>query len=105
MKVAKDYYGLGGSTFEEFAGYGNRSMNVLPQLIGRKWDNCALAWVHTLRPSKIRVSTGELYCDAHMWRVTIIVDENDIIQSIMQECRFGFIDHEHWRELQEDRIR
>lgn len=65
--------------------FGHLSVEVLPCLKGKKWDEVALAYVHTLRPTSIRVTTGEVKADARDWRVTVIVDEQDIIQEVTQE--------------------
>jgi hypothetical protein len=58
------------------------TMPVLEFLKGMPLNNLALAYMHALRPSKIRVSTGCVTCDATQDRITVIVDDNDIIQSI-----------------------
>jgi hypothetical protein len=65
--------------------FGYMYIDVLPILIGKKWNQYSLGMIHSLRPSSIRVSTGTVTCDAQRWRVTIIVDENDIIKSVKQE--------------------
>jgi len=67
-------------------------VNVLEFLKGKKWDNIALSYVHSLRPSSIRVTTGCQTCDAWTWRVTVIVDKDDIIQEISQEVEVGLPD-------------
>jgi len=38
-----------------------------------------------LRPSAVRISRGELHTDAMTWRVSVVVDENDVIEDIEQE--------------------
>ena len=54
-------------------GYTVRS-NVLPELHGMPLDNLALAFIHSLRPSSIRVSKdGCVCCDAQAWRVTVFL--------------------------------
>jgi len=64
---------------------GWKTIKVLEFLNNKPWDEVALAYVHALRPSSIRVTTGGIYLDARVWRVTVYVDDNDIIQSITQE--------------------
>ena len=63
---------------------------VIPQLEflwGQPWNNLALSYVTALRPSKIRVSTGNLTLDALTWRVTVILEkDNRTIKRIEQEC-------------------
>jgi len=63
------------------------SIEVLEFLKGTKWGEVALTYVSSLRPSSIRVTTGDTKCDARVWRVTVYVDENDIIQEIIQEVQ------------------
>ena len=65
---------------------------VLEFLKGRKWDKIALAYVHSLRPSGIRVITNWMTADAYSWRVTVVVDSDDIIQKISQEVEVGLPD-------------
>jgi len=63
---------------------------VLPLLKGRPWDNYALAWVHGLRPSRIRVIDGAEHCDAWLWRVTVYIDpETRLITEITQEIEIA----------------
>lgn len=72
---------------------------VLPFLTGRRWDRYALAWVHGLRPSTIRVVDGEEHMDARSWRVTVYVDNaTKLIEKITQEIDvacFGDIKNGH----------
>ena len=65
---------------------------VLEFLKGRKWDKIALGYVHSLRPSGIRVIMNWMTADAHSWRVTVVVDSDDIIQKISQEVEVGLPD-------------
>jgi len=59
---------------------------VLQFLTGKPWDEVALAYVHALRPTSIRVvGDSEQSCDARTWRVTVYVDNKDIIENIEQE--------------------
>ncbi len=61
------------------------SIRVLEFLTGYPWDDMALGWVHGLRPSFIRVVDGAETCDAQPWRVTVYVNDKNIITSIRQE--------------------
>jgi len=88
-KAMKDYHSTHAVTYERPASVSFTVIDVLPFLRGRKWDDKALAFVHTLRPSYIRVTTGEEKCDARTWRVTVHVDNADVIQSIHQEVEVG----------------
>ena len=85
----KDHHSKGAVTYEPPHLRSYCSIDVLPFLIGRKWDGRALAFVHCLRPSYIRVTSGEETSDAKCWRVTVHVDANDIIRSIDQEVQVG----------------
>lgn len=87
-----DYYCGQGKDYEnsKLIATGWALIRVLPELTGLPWDEFALNYVHVLRPSKIRVSGGKsksrgFTCDAHTWRVSIVLDDNDIIKYIDQE--------------------
>ena len=63
---------------------------VLEFLNGRLWDNMALNVVHSLRPSCIRVTTGEITSNFCTWRVTIYLEQDQrIIRRIEQEVEVG----------------
>lgn len=64
---------------------GYSDIEVLPFLKGKKWDEIAVGYVHGLRPSQIRVTTGMCKLNAHVWRVTVFIDEEDTIERITQE--------------------
>lgn len=68
---------------------GYASIECLSFLKGLPWDERALDFVHALRPSCIRVVQREVTCDAILWRVTVEVDGNDVIQHISQEVEVG----------------
>ncbi len=89
MKTAKDYYSTHMVSYEEPDSLGFMVLEVLPMLKGMKWDDEALAIVHSLRPSCIRVTDGRTKCDARTWRVTVYVDEENIIHYIEQEVEVG----------------
>ena len=65
---------------------------VLPFLKGHSWDEIALACVHSLRPSRIRVTSGAVTCDACPWRVTVFMDANNQIERIEQEVEVGCVE-------------
>ncbi len=83
------YYTHHMEAFEKFNSRGNMSIDMLSFLIGKQWDDVALAYIHALRPSSIRVTTGMKTLDCRTWRVTVIVDVNDLIKSIQQEVEVG----------------
>ena len=83
------YRGSNGEYYKSPGGGGYAVLPIFPFLVGQPWDNIALAVVSTLEPRKIRVTQGVMTCDAPSRRVTVIVDENDIIQSIRWEANFS----------------
>lgn len=73
---------------------GYTTINVLQFLYGRPWDEIALAYVHALRPSKIRVNNADCWkLDATNWRVSILLEADDrTIKRIWQEVAVGLPD-------------
>lgn len=67
--------------------YGN--VNILPDLIGKRWDDDALKLCHSARPSMIRVTAGEETTDAILWRITVRTSEKGIIESVTQEAEIA----------------
>jgi hypothetical protein len=66
-------------------------LRVLPELYGRPWDVRAMNLIDALRPSRVRVSAGELKTDSFPWRVTVMLDGAGlgIIKWIEQEVTVG----------------
>lgn len=91
MMHAKDYENGNGAPYEPIDHRSFLSIRVLEFLNGRPWDDLALNLVHSLRPSSIRVTTGEVKCDARTWRVTVYVSKDNIIQKIRQEVEVGLL--------------
>jgi hypothetical protein len=87
----KDYRSSHAVPYERPSRIGFTAIDVLPFLVGRKWDEHALAFVHTLRPSSIRVTDGEEKSDTYRWRVTVHIDKDETIQSIVQEVEVGLV--------------
>ena len=85
----KDYHHRQGVSYERPPGRGFDTLAVLQFLRGKKWDALALAYVHSLRPSSIRVSKGEMTLDGMLWRVTVRVSDDDEILNITQEVEVG----------------
>ena len=89
---AKDFYSTHmvpydkDEVFEGRRGY--KSIRLLEFLEGKPWDDVALAFVHSLRPSSIRVTSTGIKLDARTWRVTVYVDD-DFIEKISQEVEVG----------------
>lgn len=61
------------------------TIKVLQFLYGRKCDDLILSYIHALRPSAIRITSGYVTCDAMTWRVTVFVDSKNKVKSIEQE--------------------
>jgi hypothetical protein len=61
------------------------SIPVLEFLKGYPYDDFAKAYIFGLSPSTVRVSTGDITCDAYTDRVTVFVDDTNIIYNIVQE--------------------
>jgi len=88
--------------YEEPDDIGHDCIEVLPFLVGRPWDQCALNYVHSVQPSGIRVAdpnTG-ITLDAQPWRVTVHLgnDYRTIIR-IMQEVEVGCVGAKHGHGL------
>jgi len=95
----KDYHSTHMVKYERPASIGWTCVETLPFLIGRKWNQLALNYVHSLRPSSIRVTTGVVKLDAQSWRVTVYVDDNDIIEKIEQEVEVGSVGYNNAYEM------
>jgi len=76
---------LGVKYDDEAQATGYTDIEVLPFLKGKKWDEIAVGYVHGVRPDTIRVTTGMCKANAHPWRVTVIVDDENTILKITQE--------------------
>jgi hypothetical protein len=88
MKTAKDYYTT--HLFEPFEWSGGcNPISIAPQLIGRLWDDLALGILHAYNPTYIRVTEGDIKCDARLGRITVWVTDQNIIESIDQEVEIG----------------
>lgn len=106
------YLGAQGSPYDKsyLKSHGSCCVEVLPFLKGRKWNNLALAWVHCLRPSSIRVGVSQT-ADSIPYRVSVTLGPNKTIVEITQEVQVAFCsgydlrritDHQGTGELLED---
>lgn len=68
------------------------TIECLSFLKGRPWDAVALGYIHGLRPTSIRVTTGLQTLDARVGRVTVRVNKDHIIEHISQEIQVGLPD-------------
>lgn len=90
MKRPADYLTHHMEPYEAFGRTSALSIEVLSFLNGRPWDWVALAYVHALRPSSIRVTEGGVTCDSRRWRVTVYLKEGTrLINRITQEVEVG----------------
>lgn len=83
-----DYLSTSGNRYVGPDRRGYTSIPVLPQLWGEPWNEIALAYVHALRPSLVRVVHAEETTDAVCWRVTVYL-KGERIESIEQEVEVG----------------
>lgn len=67
----------------QYGGY--TVIKVLPELVGLPLSDLVFGWLQAVRPSCIRITRGVVNCDSRHWRVTVTVDENDVITDIEQE--------------------
>lgn len=81
----KDYRSECGIKYDPPDRFGYTILHPLDFLRHSPWDEIALAYVHALRPSFIRVTEDAITLDARLWRVTIYVDKNNTILDIEQE--------------------
>ncbi len=91
-KHADEYYTTHMESFSEFYHRGWKCIKVLEFLNGKQWDDIALGYVHSLRPSSIRVTEGMITLDARIWRVTVYIDKENVIDYITQEVIVGLPD-------------
>jgi len=87
-----EYYDTHMVEFTQFYHRGWKSIKVLDFLNGKQWDDIALGYVHALRPSSIRVTKGTIKLDARVWRVTVYINEDNVINYISQEVVVGLPD-------------
>lgn len=79
------------------------TLDVLPELYGKPYNNYALNKIHALRPSSIRVTSGGVTCDSRRWRVTVILKDDDItIWKIYQEVEFGAVGDGEYKDVSND---
>ena len=67
--------------------YSWTSVGVLPELIGRPWNDITMCYVLSLEPAAIRVSDGCVTLDNSVGRITVIINDSNIIQKIYKEVQ------------------
>lgn len=81
--------------FKGHSRYGFCVVDVLHFLKDKPWDDVALAFVESLRPTHLRiVSPGKgIQLDSQTWRVTVYLNEDDkTIKWIQQEVQVALPD-------------
>jgi hypothetical protein len=80
------------SQFKYFTKYGYTSIDCLEFLKGQPYDELAMGYVQSLRPSMVRICKDRATLDMRQWRVTIWLDEKSNIKRIEQEVHVGLPD-------------
>ena len=70
---------------------GRTTVQVLPFLVGKPWNNLAINWLRSLRSDDIRVTYDSVNLDYKPWRVTVYLNADNTIHNIMQEVEVGLI--------------
>lgn len=81
--------------------YSFTSVGVLPELIGKPWNEITMCYVLSLEPTAIRVSDGMVTLDSHTGRITVIVNDENNIQEIYKEVRIPIPDDMFASDLQQ----
>lgn len=90
IKEYKDYYCNYGIELSPVVTPSSAIVETLQFLVGSRLDEVVFEWIEILRPSLLRVvnlQSSQIpasFWNKH-WRVTIIVNDADVIQSIVQE--------------------
>jgi hypothetical protein len=76
--------------------YGCLCLPVLHFLWGQPWNGLAKCFVHSLRPSAVRIAHDEVKTDSQPWRVTVWLDGYGKVDRVEQECEVGLLArHQH----------
>lgn len=83
-----------GRMFEPWSRRGFLSIEPLAFLHGKPWNDIALAYVHALRPTRVRVVQDSAQMNSERWRVTVWLEKDGVtINSISQEVEVGLPDN------------
>jgi hypothetical protein len=85
----KDYYCHDGTPYIPFNCRRFDSIEQLEFLKGRQMNEDALVFIHCIRPSSIRITHRKTTVDFKLWRVTVYVDDLNIITKVEQEVEIG----------------
>src|SRR5690349_10525858 len=83
---ARRYIDLQGKQYISSGVFRYCRVKILPELIGKQWDDEALKLCHSARPSMIRVTAGEETTDSILWRITVRTNKKGVIESVTQEA-------------------
>jgi hypothetical protein len=85
--------GRQGKPFKHWNRMGFTIIHPLEFLHGQRWDSIALAYIHALRPSHVRVVNDGTQMDFQLWRVTVFLNtDSETIRHIDQEVTVGLPD-------------
>jgi len=96
--ISSDYIGnpvdcRQGQKFDAWNRRGYTCIEVLPFLKNKPWDEVALGFVHSLRPTQLRVVQDGIQLDSQTWRVTVwLKSDKKTIKRIEQEVEVGLPD-------------
>lgn len=90
-KIIDNYYCNDGAPFIPCERGGMQVIGICDWLVGTKFDETALCWLEMYRPSVVRIRRpGDSVTKSwRLWRVTIVLDENDTVMELGQEVRVG----------------
>lgn len=75
-------------------------ITVLPFLTGRPFDQVAINYIYSLRPSAVEIITRGETMDSKSWRVRVYIDsETNLIEKIRQEVIVGCVGFDHGADL------
>lgn len=93
----EDFIGMQGRQPQKEDTYSSTDCDILPEIWGLPWCDITMKKVLAMDPSFIRVTHGEVTCDARHLRITVYVDKNNLITRVEQERRLpvepGFKDN------------
>lgn len=83
-------YMMGSTVYKPHAVLGYSTIEVLSFLKGRLLDKVVMGYVHSLRPSSVRITTSGTTLDCRLWRVTIyatVRGKKQYVRAIYQEVQ------------------
>ncbi|MGE8452783.1 MAG: hypothetical protein ACN6OP_19615 [Pseudomonadales bacterium] len=110
-KLGNPYAGSNGTPLVQRKVHSFTTVRVLPELYGLPVNDVTLLHMEALKPTCIRMSTGEIMSDAHLGRMTVMLDTKsgtEVIEYIEIEVAIPLIPpfnngHQIWVAL--DKLR